>query len=266
MRQTKNCMITDIHISGFKSLARVDLSLGAFNLFIGANAGGKSNFFDALRVFQGIGYGFSIEEIFDGKPKSARSDVWEPIRGGSGYAHFMNGNGESVVPPIRFDVGMRFDDRKSVVRDLNYSLELSATRGAVLSEKLTVDSQTVFETVGHPEQLSTPTRDDLPMGSMHTVQYYRSGKKRKTVKGRPDSEPMLHFLRDDPTCEVWHREAMSLCADALSDMQRVDPQPSILREYSQAHGVDRMGEQGENFAALVKRVLVDEKTRRAYLS
>ena len=65
---------------------RVDLSLGRLNLFIGTNASGKSNFLDALRVLQGIGSGFTISEIFDGKPPSATREMWEGIRGGSSKA------------------------------------------------------------------------------------------------------------------------------------------------------------------------------------
>ena len=66
-------MIDRIVVENFKSLKKVDLKLGALNLFIGTNASGKSNFFDALRVLQGIGNGFTISEILDGKPKSATS-------------------------------------------------------------------------------------------------------------------------------------------------------------------------------------------------
>ena len=68
-------MIERIIIENFKSFRRVDLHLGQMNLFIGTNASGKSNFFDALRVLQGIGNGFTISEILDGKPKSATSEV-----------------------------------------------------------------------------------------------------------------------------------------------------------------------------------------------
>jgi AAA15 family ATPase/GTPase len=75
-------MIERIQIENFKSLRHVDLALGALNLFIGTNASGKSNFFDALRVLQGIGNGFTISEILDGKPKSATSERWDGIRGG----------------------------------------------------------------------------------------------------------------------------------------------------------------------------------------
>ena len=43
-------IITKLEISGFKSIAKVDLSrLGGFNIFAGANGSGKSNIFDALR-------------------------------------------------------------------------------------------------------------------------------------------------------------------------------------------------------------------------
>ena len=56
-------MIDRIIIENFKSLRRVDLSLGKLNLLLGTNASGKSNFLDALRVLQGIGNGFTISEF-----------------------------------------------------------------------------------------------------------------------------------------------------------------------------------------------------------
>jgi predicted ATPase len=48
-------------------------------------------------------------------------------------------------------------------------------------------------------------------------------------------------------------------------MQRIDPAPATLREYSQL-GAVRMGEQGENFAAVVGSILESEDLHRAYLS
>ena len=42
-------MISELKIRNFKSLESVDLKLGHFNLLVGANASGKSNFLDALR-------------------------------------------------------------------------------------------------------------------------------------------------------------------------------------------------------------------------
>ena len=91
-------VIDRIIVDNFKSLRHVDLSLGRMNLFIGANASGKSNFLDALRVLQGVGNGFTIGEILDGKPKSATSAVWDGIRGGSPKACFPEA-GDSDNPP-----------------------------------------------------------------------------------------------------------------------------------------------------------------------
>ncbi|MGK7903314.1 MAG: AAA family ATPase [Hormoscilla sp.] len=68
-------MITAIAIEGFKTLAKVSLTLGNLNFLSGTNASGKSNFFDGLRVLQGIGYGLTIDEIFNGKPKRVHNII-----------------------------------------------------------------------------------------------------------------------------------------------------------------------------------------------
>ena len=81
-------MIERIAIENFKSLRNVDLALGRVNLFVGTNASGKSNFLDALRVLEGIGNGFTIGEILNGKPRSATNEIWAGIRGGSKYVCF----------------------------------------------------------------------------------------------------------------------------------------------------------------------------------
>jgi predicted ATPase len=49
-------------------------------------------------------------------------------------------------------------------------------------------------------------------------------------------------------------------------MQRIEPVPSILREYSIPQSVRRMGEHGENFAALVKTIISDPAAKAGYLS
>jgi hypothetical protein len=42
-------------------LEKVSLDLGALNIFVGTNASGKTNLLEALRVPQGIGYGYTID-------------------------------------------------------------------------------------------------------------------------------------------------------------------------------------------------------------
>ncbi len=87
-------MISELKIGNFKSLESVDLKLGHFNLLVGANASGKSNFLDALRFLQGVGRGLSIREILDGKPQLSESSRWDGIRGGSEFVTFRNHEGK----------------------------------------------------------------------------------------------------------------------------------------------------------------------------
>jgi AAA15 family ATPase/GTPase len=72
-------VISELKIRNFKSLESVDLKLGHFNLLVGANASGKSNFLDALHFLQGVGSGLSIDGILNGMPASPISLKWDGI-------------------------------------------------------------------------------------------------------------------------------------------------------------------------------------------
>lgn len=52
---------------------------------------------------------------------------------------------------------------------------------------------------------------------------------------------------------------------SLRNTQRLDPSSTVLRQYATALDVERMGEHGENFAALVEQICADEKRSEAYL-
>lgn len=222
-------MITEIEIEGFKSFERIRLKLGGLNLFIGANGTGKSNFFDALRVLQGIGYGFTVDEIFNGKPKGAGSEVWEGIRGGRYRVAFTPRHPQAGGDPaIRFYVSID----SNVWPDLLYSVALSPTEGKVLSEDLVARSGSVLDLV----------RRDTPQTKSHLGEH----------AAKLGSQLAIGAVHE--------------CLNVFTDMQRVEPNPAILRQYSQYQSAERMGEQGENFAALVQAILEDPDTSSAYLS
>jgi len=247
-------MIERIVIENFKSLRRVELALGRLNVFIGTNASGKSNFFDALRLLQGIGYGFTLHEILDGKPQGASSERWIGIRGGSQKATCVNAGADE---PIRITVAGKLGSN-GTTKDWSYEIAFSALEGRLSFEKLTVggdiyDSSLIDNPVGDPS---------------FTVRYYR---------GKKGTQPHLKFDKNRPVLGqfsrggngLWnkaHAEAAEQVARQLADMQRLDPSPSILRGYSQAHEIKRMGDQGENFAALVKNIASNPQTKESYLS
>lgn len=278
-------MISEVLIKGFKSLQNVGLTLGHLNLFVGTNASGKSNLFDALRVLQGIGYGFTIDEILNGKPKGANSEVWEGIRGGSEKAAFIKKSGQqtafkpqviefslklaierqiveshleaqlvgSGLIPFRLDIPTEPSDDRLV----SYSIGFSARNGWVRHERLLI---------GHRKVFSSVDADNSSEGPVITVRYYSDGKGRPTQWKFEKSRPVLHQLLRHSICKESHRAVIKCCIGALSNMQRVDPSPCILREYSQTQTVRRMGERGENFAALINAIQSDEKTKSAYVS
>ncbi|HSV99245.1 MAG TPA: AAA family ATPase [Sedimentisphaerales bacterium] len=247
-------MINQITIKNFKSFKDVSLKLGPLNLFIGTNASGKSNFFDALRVLQGIGYGFTLHEILDGKPKSATSEVWEGVRGGSAQTAFAF---EDADQPTFFQVSGTYGDKAN--ERFTFRIAFSAKEGRLCEEYLSVGNKDIYD---------SSAMDNREPGPAFKVRYYRPG------KGQP---PHIVFERSRAVLVQvarggngkWtkaHSEVAARVAHRLADMQRIDPAPALLRGYSQAHEIGRMGERGENFAALIRKICSDAEAKQAYLN
>jgi len=246
-------MIERIIINNFKSLRDVDVTLGRLNLFIGTNASGKSNFFDALRVLQGIGNGFTISEILDGKPKSATSEVWGGIRGGSAKACFADGEhgGE-----ISITVSGRRAEKPS--QTWEFMIAFSPSEGKVTQERLSVNGD-LYTSDGVPR--------NLPGDPVIRVKYYQGKKGTQPQLPFESARPVLgQFAKGNGKWKKGDAELAQEVATLLANTQRVDPHPTELRNYSQAHQIQRMGEHGENFAALIKTLCQDAKTKDAYLS
>jgi hypothetical protein len=75
-------MIQRITIDNFKSLKKVDLKLGPLNFFVGTNASGKSNLYDALRVLWGIASDKPLREFLEGGSGTKPGEEWPGIHGG----------------------------------------------------------------------------------------------------------------------------------------------------------------------------------------
>ena len=246
-------MIERIQIGNFKSFKKIDLHLSNLNVFIGTNASGKSNFFDALRVIQGIGNGFTINEIFESKPKSATSEVWDGIRGGPAQACFSGSN----THEISIEVSGRIQTKSE--RRWSYRILFDPLAGKVIDERLLVDRKTIFN--------SEEVTGNNSGNPYIKVKYYG---------GRQGRQPYLDFERARPVLGQFstaHSNRKKSDSDLskevcriMANTQRIDPSPTILRGYSHAHSISRMGEHGENFAALVRVILEDESAKSAYLS
>ena len=74
-------MITSLRLKDFKNFADETLRAGPFTVIVGANASGKSNIRDAFRFLHGVGRGYTLAEIVEGKHGAGGQPEWEPIRG-----------------------------------------------------------------------------------------------------------------------------------------------------------------------------------------
>ena len=264
-------MIDRIAIENFKSLRRVDLKLGRMNLFIGANASGKSNFLDALRVLQGIGNGFTISEILDGKPKSATNATWEGVRGGSGYASFSGIEREEEISvnvwghwdsPVPWESIPLQDSRlRSLETWPSWALEISfrPTGGKITRECFSLEEHTIYRFTSETD--SDQFAKYQPGGSGTSGSF-------RIDSRRPVLEQFARLYRHD-LFKDFPREHPDLAArtsKTLANMQRLDPALTHLRNYSDAPSARRMGDRGENFAALVQSICENKKAKDVYLS
>ncbi len=266
-------MIQHIVVENFKSLRKVALELGPMNFFIGTNASGKSNFFDALRLLQGIGNGFTIGEILDGKPKSATSEIWEGIRGGSSKACFSGGKEGSQIS-LEVTGSLPSDPSDS----WRYTIAFSPAEARITRERLERRAKRLrFRNDGSPEMRTlnaggTPVFDSDRVSSnsatdpSFAVCYYGGERGRTPHLKFERSRPVLaQFAKGDTRWKKADSELARAVANVLANTQRVDPHPAELRKYSQAHTIQRMGEHGENFAALIRTLCKDPGTKDAYL-
>ena len=285
VRMKSGGMIDRIFIENFKSLRRVDLKLGPMNLFVGANGSGKTNLLDAFRVLQGIGHGFTISEILNGKPKSATSATWDGIRGGHGHACFAGTGSRGGTGDVKLGVHGRFAGGPSAIwmgaerREpdgrpaLNWELLIafSPSAGCVTRERFKAEA-VVYDT----DRIDGFSQQDpnipvaCPIGGAPGLWAY-------LTRTRPALGQVAHgawrYGGSDPelaartgSIRAVHSDRADGVARVLSNVQRMEPEVPLLREYSQVDEVRQMSDRGHNFAALVHGICRDEEVKDAYLS
>lgn len=248
-------MIRRIVIEQFKSFERVDLTLGHFNLFIGPNASGKSNFLDALRVLQGIGYGLTINEILNGKPKSPIGEAWEGIRGGAVYAGQFAGNHtlESMRDfAVNFDLSLHLDKGAG---EAHYQLAFNQFSTRCRKESLSQNRDVLFE-----------TSTESAASDRVAVLVRKPESDARSLPALPADKPILTQLQGNPAAG---RPLQQTCMDfaaRLADLQNFNPSPTVLRQYSSSSTAERMGGSGENFAAVANQICLNTETKHLFLS
>jgi predicted ATPase len=117
-------MITRIKINGFKSLVNSEIYLGPFTCIAGANAIGKSNFFDALSFLSNLADKTIIEAAKSVRSENQKHSNIRDIffRSGADYMSQISFEVDMVVP--KFGIDDLGQTAESKITSLRYILEL----------------------------------------------------------------------------------------------------------------------------------------------
>jgi len=238
-------MIERITIENFKSLRKVDLKLGRLNLFIGTNASGKSNLFDALRVLRGIADGLPVKETFEGGARTVAAETRPGIRGGLAYALYKAKAPGVARAAVSSQARMQIQFATSFGK-ADYQFGFNSA-GATTREDLAKDGKEIFFFDGSDAYFRISERELTPcypnpfLGSQ-VILAFRTG---------------LAGAHKD-FVDAWRKHLLSI--------QFLELVPDVLRRYGAASDIPGMGEHGENFASLVRHICGDAKKKNGYLS
>lgn len=250
-------MIRTLSLSNFKSFREATVTFHDLTFLIGPNAGGKSNLLDALKVLQGLANGLSVKDTLDGRHEEATLMSWPGIRGGSRFVGFRPVSGGSESVPSSSVVKLGVDGELDGI-PFWWKVAFDPERGVIRRESLRYRYQDVYDTHAG--------RVDSTELAGHTISA-------RVYKGQRGHPPYLEFstttsilsqVRQSTDAGSHNQKAATHCARALSDIQLLDPTPTVLRQPSHA-GATRMGEHGEKFASVSETISGDPKSSSSYL-
>jgi energy-coupling factor transporter ATP-binding protein EcfA2 len=253
-------MIRKLTIRGFKSIRDAVVPFGPLTAFVGANASGKSNLLEAIRVVQGMALGYSVRDVLDGRHEEVTRSRWPGVRGGSKWTRFMpDGSGTANGTADTVDIEVEIESENV---EVSWALRIDPQTGTIRGESLRKlgAGKAVYDTA--------PV-EQAPPGSPFLVARVYKGK-----GGGGGNPPQLQFsstvailtqLHGENALTTANEEFAATAARLLSDVQFLDPSPDILREYA-LPGARRLGDRGELFASVVEALSKDPKTKEEYVS
>ena len=242
-------MLSSFTIKSFKSYQEATLKLAPLTVLIGANASGKSNAVEALRLLSWLAQGNKLGSI-----RYAVQEGDQALRG-TGWELTHRSLGE-------FSLSCLTTHRKWN----NYSITLQVQDDDdlhITDERLTGPDQKVplFEVVSSQE-----SGGDIRVAYNN---FARGGKKPKVVC--IDQMAVLVQLQSSARFEGGHRKAQRAIPEVTAQYQRwlsnmvfLDPQPATLRDYS--FKTERtLGSDGANLSGVLFNLCREKSTEREVL-
>ena len=252
--------ITNLKVSNFKSFKDLDLNLGRFNVIVGANASGKSNFVEIFRFLKTL----EREELADAISLHGGSDAVANRR--LGCAHPLRMSTTSDRP---MNWAGLLGGPQSHENTYDFSMRLASPPNGLLiegdrltqrfrlpvSDRSTEVTLSVFASEGRPRvDIHPPDIFDQAGGYFGT-----SGDYLRTLKPLVESQSLgtSLLIRHGFFRFVGPFESL------FSGVAIYDINPRAIKRPHEMAGIPRLEENGENLSLVLKQILADpEKSRK----
>ncbi|WP_428263783.1 AAA family ATPase [Haliangium sp.] len=253
-------MLQELALQRFKSFRSVTIPLGPLTLLVGANASGKSNIRDALRVLHGIGLGYPLAEILGEKYGPGGIQQWRGIRGGAREATYRGAEKFGVTVTVNTDPG-GWDPLRS-------RLEVDVS-DVQTGPRVTAESLSEYGQWGYYYLFdSHPSDDPLDQRGEHQlrVRHPRGGRYRAhgKVSEFASNRPTLAQLPDRSGEPKYTRQRCTTMLEILQSMRFLDLDPDAMRQPSQP-GQAILGDRGENLSSVLQAICDDNGRKQALL-
>ncbi|MFN5514836.1 MAG: AAA family ATPase [Cyanobacteriota bacterium] len=264
-------MLTQLQLRNFKSYRSATLPLGCLTLLIGANASGKSNVIEALRLLAKMAEGERLSFLgASHQPNESifRGDVENlGYRGSKTFGFSCLATAPQFQEIITDKNGLSIDDWLEIAAWSTFTIDLTLEDDGALrvtDEKMTSDSSTVplYEIASEPQGA----------GSDVFVTYNnfaRGGKKPSIVCSSQMAifTQLLSDIRFRPENVKSQKiipKVVKRYIQWLSSIVFLNPEPSLMRYYG--HKTDKfIKESGENLSGVIYNLCLDPEMKALIL-
>ena len=239
-------MLNSIRIQKFKSYQDATLDLSPLTILIGANASGKSNAIEALKLLSWIAQGNSLGSIASMVQKNNHK-----IRG--------------LVSELGFRGKCAFEFSCTGFNTLwsQYKIRLKTTSDG----RLFVDGEELSSpSDSFPFFRATPIPNNYDQIQLEYNSYGRQGRKPSTISTNQmpaivqfDNPALIERKYKTATKKI--PSAASECRNELQKMVFIDPLPSEMRGYS-FRDQSSLAENGSNISGILYRLCSDQKSKK----
>ncbi len=244
-------MLTQLTLSNFKSYREAELPLAPLTFLIGANASGKSNMLEAMRLLRWLAKGSRLEDI-------ARA-----IQGGDAI---VRGQPRDLFRDTAqsFTLGLHLAGAPHGWEEFEVSIGLQSDQLVITGEKVTQRGEKVpLYTV---ESQPDPHTDEISVA----YKTFRQGPNKSHIPC--SNRQAIFFQLETPgRFEAKHTVSQQIIPavtkalrESLRQIVFLDPRPALMRDYAYAKD-DAIKEDGSNLSAVLYRVAQSDGGRQQLL-